>query len=347
MVLKLLPRSYWFISIAAVILVVDSLLVRFLPNAAEDHLMAYGVLFDCMIVIPLLYWFLMIRKTGKPFVRLLPLPLLGGLVAWLILPVQMRHVVWNAVWPIELLIITVEVAFLFYELRLLFRVIRRFREVSKTMEDSAEAIRVSMHKEIGDGKIASVLLHDAIFLYFLLFSWRRKPMMTPSRRDDIQLFTYHKNTNLLIYTAMITKIILIESIAVHFFIQQWSSLAAWILTFADLWLLAVLWADCRASYIQPVRIKEDKLILRYGLRIQGDIPLTMISAVGYCKDGAYESGKEAITPILGTANVRIDLHQPVRVEGLLFLPRSVKTIYLAMDEPEQFIRDVSSRISGK
>jgi len=343
MVLKQLSRSTWFISLAAVILLVDSLLVCSLPLAAEDPWLAYGILFDFMIVIPFLYWFFMIRNTGKPFSRLVPMPVLGGLVAWLVLPIQMRHIVWNAIWPIELLIITAEVAFLVYEIRLLFRVIRRFREESRKMEDTAEAIRVSVHKEIGDGKIAAVLLHDAIFLYYLFFSWRRKPLAR-NHRDEPQLFTYHKNTNLWIYAAMVSKIILIESIAVHFMIQQWSSLAAWILTIADLWLLAVLWADCRAAYLQPVQVKEDRLHLRYGLRIQGDIPLVMISTINYCKDGEDDSGKETITPILGTANVRIDLHQPVRIEGVLFLPRSVKTIYLALDEPERFVRYVSSHV---
>lgn len=322
------------------IAIVDMISVRVLLLAEEEPMLVYAVLFDFMLVIPFLYWLLVLRKKGKSIAKVMAFPLLGALAAWLILPSAHRSIVWNAIWPVEFLIIAAEVAFISYELRIAYRVIKEFRKAARYEADTAEALRVAVHDGIGRGKLAAVLLHDASLVYYLLFSWKRKRQTNSG--DSSALFSYHKKTNQVLYSAILTKIILIEGIVVHLLVQQWSHWAAWILTIADLWLLALIWGDCRASVLQPVKIVNGTLRLRYGLRIQADIPLHAIAEIASAREfhpDVQEQRKSAL-PILGTPNVKIALKQPVNINGLLFLPRKVTTIYLALDEPDAFAREL-------
>jgi hypothetical protein len=199
-------------------------------------------------------------------------------------------------------------------------------------------LRKAVHDGIGQGKLASLVLHDASLMYYLLFSWRRRHEINSG---SAFLFSYHKNTNQVLYSAIITKIIFIEGIIVHLLLQQWSHWAAWILTIADLWLLALIWGDCRASVLQPVKINGNTVRLRYGLRIQADIRLEDIVDVSSAREFHPDAKelKDAVSSLI-TPNIRIELKQPTMVNGLLFIPRKVKILYLALDKPEAFVQEL-------
>ncbi|QJD86109.1 hypothetical protein [Cohnella herbarum] len=336
---KLQKSTLWFLAIAMLIAIADMFSVRVLLLAEEEPLLVYAVLFDFMLVIPFLYWLLVLRRKGKSIAKIMAFPLLGALAAWLIVPSAQRSMVWNAIWPVEALIIAAEVAFIVYEIRIAYRVIKGFREAARHEPDTAEALRMAVHDGLGRGKLASVILHDASLIYYLLFSWKRKRQTVTG---DAALFSYHKKTNQVLYSAIITKIILIEGVVVHLLVQQWSHWAAWILTIADLWLLALIWGDCRASALQPVKVVNGTLRLRYGLRIQADIPLDAIAEIASAREfhPDVQEQRNSALPILGIPNVKIALKQPVNVNGLLFLPRKVTTIYLALDEPDAFAREL-------
>lgn len=344
---RLQKSSYLFFALVCLILIADTTLVRTLPYASDDRLLTYALLFDFMLVIPLLYWLFVVRPKGKSISRVLSLPLLGALAAWLVLPATMRSTVWNTIWPVELLVITFEVVFVVYEVRVMYRLFRRFRYVSRQEADTAEALRIAVHDAVGKGKIASLLLHDATMLYYLLFSWKRR--RGEGVGDDQLLYTYHRKTSQVLYAAIITKIIAFEGVAVHLLVQQWSHWAAWILTAADLWLLAMIWADCRASVLQPVKLEGGMLRLRYGLRIQANVPLDAIAHVACAREyhPDQKEQRDAVVPLLAAPNVRIELKRPVQVDTLLFLPRSVTNIYLALDEPESFVCDIESKLASE
>lgn len=83
------------------------------------------------------------------------------------------------------------------------------------------------------------------------------------------------------------------------------------------------------------------------MRIRADIPLEEISDAASAREYQPdpEEQKKAALPIVGTPNVRIELKHPVMVEGLLFLPRKVSVIFLALDEPERFVNMVNLGVS--
>ncbi|MCD9022554.1 hypothetical protein [Cohnella silvisoli] len=337
---KLQRSTFWFFAITLLILMTDIISVRAFSLVEEDPVFVYAVMFDFMLVIPFLYWLFILRKKGKSIAKILPFPIVGALAVWLVLPAPMRSTVWNAVWPVELLIIVAEIAVIGYEIRTVYRVIKSFRSVSRQEPDTAEALRKAVRDGVGQGKLASLVLHDASLVYYLLFSWRKGKRVS----DGTNLFSYHRKTNQVLYSAIITKIIIIEGIVVHLLLQQWSHWTAWILTIADLWLLALIWGDCRASVLQPIRIIGDSVRLRYGLRIQADIRLEDIADISSVREFHPDAKelKDAASSLV-TPNIRIELKRPAKVNGLLFLPREVTRIYMALDEPEAFVQELRKR----
>jgi len=335
---------YWFPALAALIVVGDLAFLRFFSLSEEDPALIYAVMLDFMIVLPFLYWLLVLRAKGKPATKARAFPLLGALAVWLIVPASQRHIVWNAAWPVEALIIAAEVVFIGYEIRIMYRLIKRYRHVAREEADPAEALRATVHGGVGQGKLASLLLHDASLVYYLLFSWKKSSRAIPC---DTPAFTYHRQTNQVLYAVILTKIILFEGIAAHLLLQQWSHWAAWIATIADLWLLALVWGDCRASVLQPVTVKGDTLRLRYGLRLQADIPLANIAHVSSASEFNLDARerKNAATSLI-TPNVRIELKRPAQVNGLLFLPREVTVLYIALDEPGAFVQAIGHRLAA-
>ncbi|MFC5702872.1 hypothetical protein ACFPVX_16415 [Cohnella faecalis] len=340
---RLVP-AFW--AIALTIVFADLILARVVPGAPEDRTFVYAVLFDFMLVVPALYWFLMVKKSGKKRSRVLLIPGIGAIVAWLALPAAARAAVWQAAAPMEAFIIAFEAAIIGYEIRLVYRAIRQFRTEKRKTADTAEALRTSIVHAAGTGKIASVMLHDISMVYFLIFSWRRK--RPASQTAEAGFFTYHRG-NQWIYPAVITKIVLFETVGLHLLVQMWSPVAAWIVTALDAWLIALLWADYRASALQPVKVEEDVLKLRYGLRIQADVPLASIASIAKRGEAAMDEkkSKDEIGPLYGSGNVRIELKAPIRVEGLLFLPREATIIDLTLDEPDAFVRTMNGRLHAE
>ncbi|MWC29798.1 hypothetical protein [Paenibacillus sp. MMS18-CY102] len=339
---KLQRFNYRFLAIASFILIFDTAVV----HTIDDPFLVYAILFDFMLVIPFLYWLFVMRAKGKSIAKILPFPLLGATAAWVALPATQRGTYWHTVWQLEAALIAVELAIVGYELRLAYRLIQRFRLTAKQEPNTGEALRTAMYEGAGKGKLARFMLHDLLAVYYLLFSWGKQ--RTTGSTDSIISFTYHRKTSQTLYAALITKVILLEGLAMHLLLQQWSHWAAWIMTAADLWLLALIWADSRASFLQPIKLDSSQLKLRYGLRMQADVPLAAIAAVRYSAEyhPSKEEHRESAMPHLSTPNIRIELAYPLLIEELLFQPRTVSRIYLALDEPSEFVRAIEQMREG-
>jgi hypothetical protein len=344
MTLSGLNRSIvWFLCLAALILIVDTTVVRTLPSTDTDQFFGYAIVFDFALVIPLLYWLFIVRPKGKSVRKAVPITIVGAATAWFVLPATLRGVVWSVMWPFELLIGTIEIFVIVYEIRLLYRFIRRYRHIARLERDTVEALRSAMKQEFGNGKLPALLLHDLTMFYYLLFSWNRK-------RTDVapveSNYTYHRKTSQFLYAGMITHIVVFEAVFVHIFVQQWSHWAAWLLTAADVWILALIWADCRASALSPVRMASGRIRVRYGLRLQADLPLDAIAGISTAAQYEPDTSerKSFAIPLSVALNVRIELNRPLLVDGFLFMPREATGLYLTMDDPQTFVRDVKQAL---
>jgi len=344
------PPLYRYLPIILLILLVDSSLLLF-HSSANEKLLAYAVLFDLVIVVPLVYVWFYVRSGVKPLWTALPLPLIGAALTWVLLPQEHKSIALQA----ELFLLPIEAGLLLFEGRLLVKAFRSYRELRHTEQDRFEALRTVIQQKLGKGKAASLILHDLTALMAIAGSWgaraRTEHQMIAgvatsgaSSQDGAAAFTYHRESSRVVYAALFTKILLIEGFLVHLLVMQWSNLAAWILTLLDGWLLFYIWADCRLSLIRPIRLTDHTLHLRCGLQMQADIPLASIESVQYAM--SFEIPKEEKTTsasLAGSANIRIQLRKAMPITGVLFMPATVSTIYLTLDQPKAFINAWEAR----
>ncbi|MBE9916802.1 hypothetical protein G8C92_22550 [Paenibacillus donghaensis] len=324
-----------FLGCFCLITLTDNYVARKAPFASDQRVLSYALLIDYVLVIPLMYWLLIVRKKGGGVLKALQIILPCAVLAWFALPASGRELLTNASLPLKLLIAAFEALVIFIEVKIAYGLVKRYREVRLMESSTAEALRISVTK--GRNKpsvLASLIVNDLLMVYYLFFSWKRKGV--PSQLGVLS-FTYHRKSGQMLLAAVFTHIIVIEAFAMHLLVANWSAIAAWILTGADIWLLSHLWADSRASALQPLEVRENQLRIRYGMRIQADIPYDCIARV----DTALEfhpdkaESKHAVLPVV-TPNVRIKLSKQMEVQSLLFLPRKVDTIFLAVDEREDF-----------
>ncbi|MEC0242146.1 hypothetical protein P4H66_20285 [Paenibacillus dokdonensis] len=324
-----------FIVCMCLILLTDSYAVRRTSFGTDQQLLNYALLFDFVLVIPLMYWLLIVRKKGGGMLKVLQAAVPCIILAWIALPASGRSMLTAAPLPLKLTLTALEILMIAVEARLAFVLFKRFRGNLRLHGTTAEALRLSTaERQTKPSVFSSFIVNDILMVYYLIFSWKRKPVIS---EPDITLFSYHRKTGQIVLAAVFTHVIAIETFGMHLLVRQWSDIAAWILSAADFWLLSLLWADSRASVIQPLEVRQEQLRIRYGMRIQADVPYSRIAAI----DTALEfhpdknESRHAALPVV-TPNVRIELAEPMMVQTLLFMPRKVKTIYLALDEPSVF-----------
>ncbi|WP_168120632.1 hypothetical protein [Paenibacillus sp. HB172176] len=331
----------WFLMMMTIFLI-DTTLVRTVPSTENNRILAYAVIFDFALVIPLLYWWLIARRKAKPVWKAAPFTALGAVAAWLALPVTLKNLAFAVMWPVELLIVALEVVFIGFEIRILYRFIGSLRRVRRIEPEASEALRIAIREQFGNSRLAALAMHDASLIHFLLFSWKRQAKTKTAE----PVYTYHRKTSLILYAGIITHVLVFEAVILHLLVSMWSPWAAWALTALDVWLLALIWADCRASVLRPIRLGGHTLRIRYGLRIQMDVPLEAVAEI--TSNSTFEPDtaeqKSFALPILGTPNVRIEFHRPLPVNGFLFLPRKVEGVYLVMDDPQAFVGDVRAAL---
>ncbi|GMB08138.1 hypothetical protein EDD69_109105 [Thermolongibacillus altinsuensis] len=66
---------------------------------------------------------------------------------------------------------------------------------------------------------------------------------------------------------------------VHILVMQWSDIAAWIVTFFDVYFLLFLIADYRAITLSPVVLTEDKMHVQMGIRSFLELEYSNIEAI--------------------------------------------------------------------
>lgn len=339
-----------FLLLALAVYGIDALLIRTVPLSSEpapDRLLIAAVFFDFVIVVPLLYYWLVARgRTPRRSIRsALPFMAIGGLAAWAVLPASLGKSILLA----EALLLPIEAVFVIVELRLAIAVYRKVR----TLAAEGIAFPHALKEALGPGRLAAYIRHDILVLYYLFGSWRTKRVSAhPANKESEALseshFTYHRETSLFIMAGLLTKLLVLEGVVIHLLVRQWSELAAWVLTLGSVWLIALMWADCRRSILEPTRLTTDAVAIRCGLRLQGDIPYANIADVETRMElgpDKKEAKLAAVVP-LSTPNVRLTLRRPSTVEGLLFQPRQVTSIYLALDDPNAFVRSLRNRLAA-
>ncbi|HEX7829753.1 MAG TPA: hypothetical protein VF787_08855 [Thermoanaerobaculia bacterium] len=314
----LVHPSARFYALAAGIVAICAALTRSRFFATNPDVAAWGITFDLTITIPLLYWFLVVRRGKARALTIAPVFLLGTLAATTLLPRGEQQ------FAMQLRTFAGPIA----EVLLIGALIRRvMRFERRASSDPYERIAAAARTIAGDGRIAEVIASEITLLYYAFFCWRAKP------DDDPRAMTFHQRNGWSTILAMIFVLIAAEGLALHLLLARWSPYAAWGWTILDLWAVMWLLGDYHALRLRRTSLDDDALHLRFGMRWSADIDRANIASVEEIREeGQWKQPGVMKIAILDEPRWLITLREPVIVRGLAGLRKEIRAIAMLPDD---------------
>lgn len=302
------------------------------PTAAtREALTAFAFPFDCMVVLPTLFYLLVIRRHGFSPLLVLPVMWAGGALASHF--AQGSDMTMLAALGIGALIVEAAIA-----VREIMRFVHVFREAKHASDDILIWFFAPFKQLVKNTRAARLAANEFAMLYYALFSWKRH---TPESQDNT--FSYHKDSGYAAFIAGMMLVIPVETLVIHLLVSQWNDVAAWILTIGSLYATLWLVADCRASMIRPIVIDKDMLKIRSGMRFSANIPLERVAALA--KEAPSTDKKRLVDlGMMGGASVWIVFDGPLVVETAFGSPKEIETIGVAVDDKTRFARLLNESI---
>ena len=299
---------------------------------AEDPVVT-AVSLDLTLFVPVLYWLLVVRGAGAPWITVVPVFVLSVAAAPLVLPQgaegALPVVRWIAA-PAELLLLGLVA-------RALVRARRQLH--ASHSADMHERIRAAARAALGHERAADIVAYELALLWYALFSWRTG---TPAAAG-VETFTYHRKSGHAAIVIGLLLAIAIEIIPVHLLVARWSGMGAWTVTALSLW--AGLWVigDWRAMRLRPCTLKSDRLCLRFGLRWSLDVPVTQVAAARAVDRAASAVKPDLVMAPYDAKRVRIEFAAPVEVTGVYGMRRNVRIVEAGADEPDRLLDAIARR----
>lgn len=298
-------------------------IVEVLPRVSAPGAVAAGMTVDLVILVPALYYLVLIRGRGWPAITLAPVFLLSFGAASLIVPAEHRS-----------LLVAIGYALPVVELGLVgsvgyktWHVVRASREASSAGGDFYDRVRETLREAFDVPAIAGALAYEVSLFHYALVA---RPAEPPEHG-----FAYHHRSG---YGAVLAAVLMaaaLELAAGHFLLKSWSETAA--LIHAALSLYGVVWlvGDYRAMRRRPHELRAAGLRVRYGLRWDLRASWDQVSVVRRTRQPAPGDDYLNAVPV-GSPRYVVELRTPVEATGPYGVTRSVQRIGLVVDEPEAF-----------
>jgi hypothetical protein len=304
---------------------------------ANEPLMGTAVTIDLIFSIPLIY-FLFIRRTSIPKLTVIPVFFFGVVTAYFALPYGERQLLDGV---IAYAVPVVELGVLGYLGYRVYRTRSAFRAEARLGRDVMERLRSAFEREIKPAVIGRVAAFELALFYYVFLAWRIK--RPPGS------FTYHRSSGSPVILAAFLFLLIAETVVVHILVSLWSVAAAWILTALSLYLALQIAAHMKALFLRPIRITEDRLLLRCGVIGDTVIRLQAIRAIRGGAAGAdsiTEAVKLAAAGELTSPNITLELDEKATLNGPYGIRREFRAISFWVDEPEEFVKVMAEAIPG-
>ena len=318
-----------FAALALLVVGIEHTIVR-LPAFAWQPALSWGVLFDVLVGLPLLFYGLVMRRY-----RLSPV-VLGTVVsaclalAYWLLPAPQ----WPKVPIFKLLPIGLEVFTLFAVAMRGRRLVRAWQAVGATETQLLPRLRLTA--EQGLGVAGGLLVAELDMLRFAVLGWwERLPVALPGS----VAFSSHRESGFGALLAVVCLGLLVESAALHLLVRLWSSAAASWLLVADAYMLLLFVAHGHAVRLHPTVLTADALLVRVGFFWQLAVPRAALQTVEALRSD-FAADAETINlarPLLTAPNLMLTFAAPVVVTGPYGIRRTARRLALYLDQPQAFL----------
>ena len=272
-----------------------------------------AVLFDLVIVLPLLFGAVVLRPVRRPLLDAAPVLALGAFVAAALLATRTD------------LRIPLRVTGALAELAVLTLLVRRVRRATAELRGAASDDLLLQVGSLTDPVLRIAGAEFLVLYYALVGPFVRRP----ARPNE---FGYTEESGLGGLLLALGLVITIEGLGMHMLLHTWSARAAWVLTALSVYPLLWLLAAFHAARLRPVVLSGEHLLVRSSLLWTAEVPREAIASVSAIGEMAREKG--TLRAALGTAPVLlVTLHRAVVARGPLGIHRSVQRIALYVDDP--------------
>lgn len=340
-----LPSPNWPLALGLPLLVmaICSILVGTPLFLHHEQRLSTAVILDLTVTAPLLY-FLAIRKTKIPNTTTIRIFLLGVLLAGILLGRHNPFLHSIKTWISPLI-----------EVFVVYIIARKFYQARKANAGEADFLtqaRTIASHIFGNARVGDILGSEFAVFYYAFAptpssSHIRASISSPTSSQPARTFSYSRSTGAIPVISAFLICMTAEGVGLHVLIAHWSPLTAWILTALSAYTMLQLIAHMRATKARPIRLENDRLILRNGLAADTTIDLSNIEEITLTTrtSSKEDALKLALFGPLENHSIRIKLRQPVAVTRMFGIRRNACVLLVAIDEPKMLISQLS--ISSK
>ena len=292
---------------------------------------AIGITLDLTLTLPVFY-FLAIRKTKIPKITVIPVFVLGLILSKVLLPEELHtsaNLIQLYVLPIVELTVLSIIGYKIYSVR------KAYKSAKEGNIDFYEAFHKAAVEVTKNERLANFLTTEISSFAYAFFIWR-KP-----KKGENQFSIYKESGNIAVFGGVILALIA-EGFALHFWIEMYSPVVAWILTIASAYFLIQVIGHIKAMKRRFVSVKDGQIIYRYGIFGKAVIDINQIekmeSSIYDLKIPADRKAQHAnLLNELERTNLAIYLKEEVEIEKMYGFKKSGDVILFQVDEVQKFM----------
>ncbi len=334
-----IDREQFLIYGLPIFIILTSIFLALSPILTKNPDLAIGITYDLTLTAPLAY-FLLIRKKNIPNITVVPLFVVGVILASFLLPENQKShldLVKTYLLPV------IELAFLSVILYNVYHTVREFKINPNKNRDFYLILKESAIRVVGYPKIAKVFTFEIAMIYYALFTWKKI-------RKPINGFTNYKENGITALLGVIVFIILIETFVFHILLIRWNVTVAWVLTISSGYAAIQILGHIKAIRQRYSVIDENQLYLKYGLFGDIEIPLNDIEEVKLTSNDIEGKSRQveklALLKEIESHNVAIIFSKKLRVEKAYGISKECDAILLHIDDREEFAKKINNALQS-
>lgn len=288
--------------------------------------------FDLMVFIPLVFYFLVVRRGGVTALAVLPAIALGTYASLLAADPRSLSLA-QVLLPIVPL---VEAVVGVLETRKAVAAYRRAKQESILPLAWFEAAFASL---IPKKRVAHLPALECSIWWYLLRSWG-KPAIVP---HGARAFPYHRKSGYIAFVVSLSVLGCVETAVMHVLLSRVNVALAVVVTALTVYTLLWIAGSARAAVMNPLIVGSEHVVLQWGAHVSERVPFDAIARIGGEPAGMPKGKRLDLTP-MGVEPLWIEFARPIVVHTLSGGEREILAAAVAPDERCAFVEAVSARL---
>lgn len=232
------------------------------------------------------------------------------------------------------IIILLEVSLVCFILYSFIRKIKQGSEKGSLME----RMRMELEAKFGNGILVQVIMQELNVLYYSLIVWFKK-----AKEPMNSYYTYHKTSQIKTIVIVFSILIIGEGLLIHFLIQRWNEVVAWIFTILNVYGILYLIGLYQSIKLLPHTVHNGKLTIRLGFQSSMEMSIQNIHSIHRAREidlgesipnDTYYSLLKIDSP-----QYEITLQEPVEMR-IFFRKKKITKVVFRADHPTDMIEKV-------